>query len=135
MRINSSGIAHLAILPVIVILVVASIGAYMFGKSNAYSIVSGQTPYGCKQDPTPTVRNGSTGECVRALQYKLNAWIKYKKPGLAYLIVDGQFGANTDRAVRLFQSKYGLVSDGIVGPKTWTVLFTACNVDRPCTKG
>jgi peptidoglycan hydrolase-like protein with peptidoglycan-binding domain len=119
---NNKGIAHLAILPVIVIVVVASIGAYMFGKSNAYSVVSGTTPYNCNMAQPPTLRRGNTGDCVRALQYELNAWIKYRKPGIAYLIVDGQFGSGTDKAVRLFQKNHQLVVDGVVGPKTWSSL-------------
>ncbi|MFE7269078.1 protein kinase [Streptomyces sp. NPDC057623] len=36
--------------------------------------------------------------------------------------VDGQFGADTESAVRLFQSDKGLVVDGEVGPNTWAAL-------------
>lgn len=35
---------------------------------------------------------------------------------------DGFFGPRTDFAVRAFQTKSGLVSDGIVGVKTWGAL-------------
>jgi hypothetical protein len=67
--------------------------------------------------PTPhaTISQGSTGGCVKYLQWSLNR--------LSYgLTVDGIFGAKTNSAVRSFQSKYALVVDGIVGPKTWGTL-------------
>lgn len=38
------------------------------------------------------------------------------------LEVDGVFGKSTDKAVRAFQSKNGLTSDGVVGTKTWDKL-------------
>lgn len=62
-----------------------------------------------------TIRKGSTGEDVRTAQTMLN---------LAGFItgIDGIFGSATDSAVRAFQSKYGLVVDGIVGSNTWNAL-------------
>lgn len=35
---------------------------------------------------------------------------------------DGQFGSCTEKAVKQFQSEKGLVADGIIGVKTWTML-------------
>ena len=35
---------------------------------------------------------------------------------------DGIFGADTEAAVRAFQSANGVVPDGIVGPKTWDLI-------------
>lgn len=54
---------------------------------------------------------GSTGNKVKELQKLLS------------LTVDGVFGINTLKAVKAFQSKNGLISDGIVGSKTWDVLL------------
>ncbi|MEJ7741790.1 MAG: peptidoglycan-binding protein [Nocardioidaceae bacterium] len=65
-----------------------------------------------------TVRSGSSGSAVKAAQVLLN------KYGYG-LSVDGQFGGGTDSAVRAFQSRYGLSSDGIVGPTTWRYLAGA----------
>lgn len=63
-----------------------------------------------------TVKKGSKGSDVSALQAKLNAVGNYG------LIVDGVFGAKTDTALRDFQKKNGLSVDGIAGPKTWSKL-------------
>ena len=54
----------------------------------------------------------SSGLKVKELQTLLN------KHGYN-LVVDGKFGKNTDKAVRLFQASMGLTVDGKVGPLTW----------------
>lgn len=64
-----------------------------------------------------TVRRGSTGDAVRALQMQLN---QKRRLGLA---VDGIFGAGTESAVISFQSHAGIGADGIVGPTTWRNLI------------
>ena len=65
----------------------------------------------------PTLQSGSSGSDVRRLQ-RLLVMIKL----LDYLGIDGQFGPNTDGAVRNFQSSNSLTVDGIVGPLTWGAL-------------
>ncbi|MEU9506344.1 peptidoglycan DD-metalloendopeptidase family protein [Micromonospora sp. NPDC048170] len=62
------------------------------------------------------LREGNSGDLVRGLQTALNA-------RGASLLVDGGFGSVTTSAVRGFQSRNGLVADGLVGPVTWSVLI------------
>lgn len=56
------------------------------------------------------LKKGSKGEAVKTLQEFLN------------ITIDGDFGNNTEAAVKEFQSKNGLQVDGIVGQKTWAVM-------------
>jgi peptidoglycan hydrolase-like protein with peptidoglycan-binding domain len=67
----------------------------------------------------PTLRRGSSGPAVEALQ---RALVQLgHSPGAA----DGKFGPATDRAVRAFQSKSGLMADGVVGPRTKAAIAAA----------
>lgn len=61
---------------------------------------------------------GSKGPVVRAVQEKLNLLGFHSQ-------VDGDFGNETKRQVRLFQLDKGLKGDGIVGPVTWSFLENA----------
>lgn len=63
-----------------------------------------------------TLREGSTGDQVIALQAKL------KELGFAPGNIDGDFGPRTASAVREFQRSVGLNEDGIVGPNTLAAL-------------
>jgi putative chitinase len=54
---------------------------------------------------------GSKGDDVKKLQETLG------------LDVDGTFGTITEKTVKEWQSKNGLVSDGVVGDSTWSKLF------------
>lgn len=63
-----------------------------------------------------TVKQGSRGETVKKIQQKLKRWGYYSGA------VDGIFGAQTRKAVVLFQKRNGLVADGIVGNKTFQAL-------------
>ena len=62
-----------------------------------------------------TLRHGDRSQDVHVLQQRLNL-------AGASLFVDGLFGDATENAVRAYQSKMGLVADGIAGPKTLTTL-------------
>ena len=65
---------------------------------------------------TPTLRSGSTGVAVSRLQRALTAALG-RSVG-----IDGQFGPNTERAVRDYQTSRTLGVDGVVGAGTWGAL-------------
>ncbi len=71
-----------------------------------------------------TMRPGSTGTGVRALQFYLWLLAAYYAdlPGLA---VDGVYGADTEAAVTAWQQQAGLTADGVAGPATWQSVYTA----------
>jgi len=62
------------------------------------------------------VQIGDQGDAVSAAQTLLN-WHG------AAIEVDGDFGEQTDGAVRNFQTWNGLVVDGVVGSQTWGALI------------
>ena len=65
---------------------------------------------------------GSKGESVKQLQMELVA----RQYGL---VLDGVFGPKTEVAVRAFQTSMDLVSDGIVGPNTWNAILYGRDVE------
>ena len=66
-----------------------------------------------------TLRAGSTGSSVTALQNALN------QLGYNAGTADGKFGASTTAAVMAFQKAKGLTEDGVAGPTTLTAINTA----------
>ena len=63
----------------------------------------------------PVLRKGDNGAAVVRLQSLLNAHGTVLKE-------DGDFGPSTKAAVEIFQTKTGLVADGVVGRYTWEAL-------------
>jgi len=64
-----------------------------------------------------TVRKGSRGPAVSAVQFELRFVYGYK-----FVVVDGKFGQQTEWAVKLFQKRFHLHPDGVVGARTWNAL-------------
>jgi hypothetical protein len=75
-------------------------------------------------DDRPTVKVGSAGRAVLALQKRLVALGHDPGP------VDGSFGAKTEVAVRRFQQANSLAADGVVGPGTWAALSVRVKSSR-----
>lgn len=66
----------------------------------------------------PTLRRGDHGDDVRDMQlmlidqdYSCGRWG-----------ADGEFGRNTETALKLYQAEHDLTPDGICGPETWAAL-------------
>lgn len=77
-----------------------------------------------QDDTFPTLRRGSKGKYVTLLQVKLIS----QGYSCGSTGADGDFGQNTEKAVKLFQQEHDgpdgkdLKVDGIVGPATWWAL-------------
>lgn len=82
----------------------------------AYVKTSSTKPSKPVSRPNPILRRGHKGAAVTRLQKALNA-------SGAHLKVDGDFGRLTENAVKAFQKKHKLLTDGVVGPKTWAALL------------
>jgi len=68
----------------------------------------------------PTLKRGSKGEKVKELQ-NLLLKLGYQLPKFG---ADGDFGKETEAAVKQFQRDWGLKEDGVVGEKTQELLTT-----------
>ncbi len=74
-----------------------------------------------------TLRSGSSGSDVAALQVRVAGWAGYRE----VIAVDGAFGPATAAAVQRFQAGYGLAADGVAGPQTFAKLYELTDPD--CT--
>lgn len=96
----------------------------IFGNNTRNAVLTFQAKYALDTDGivgaktwamlakvSPTVKYGSTGQYVRAVQLLVGA------------TEDGVFGNNTKASVAETQSDVGLTPDGVVGPKTWAYLL------------
>lgn len=91
-------------------------------RNSAEVVGYGRPSYGNAQPLPPTdgmLRRGSKGAAVKTLQQNLNTVMKSK------LVVDGDFGPATESAVKAFQKKYGLSSDGVYGPASAAMMKSA----------
>lgn len=82
----------------------------------------GQTFYAVNWQYSRVLREGSTGEPVRVLQYMLQVIGSYISD-VPMPPQTGIFGELTANSVRAFQRFSGLAIDGIVGEQTWNAIF------------
>ncbi len=87
----------------------------LFGENTTSS---GTVTGGTQTVISTTLREGSTGADVTALQQKLAALGLYKGK------ITGSYGNLTKEAVRQYQKKNGLGADGIAGQKTLSKIFS-----------
>jgi Putative peptidoglycan binding domain/N-acetylmuramoyl-L-alanine amidase len=83
------------------------VAAILRGEGETRPIIPPAEPAGAGR---PTLRRGDRGDLVKQLQTRLE------------IEADGDFGPNTEAAVRAFQRTHDLVPDGIVGPQSWAAL-------------
>ena len=118
------------LLAVIAAVVVATGGYLFYRQSHAATLAIWQDilkqyncPYTNGWQP-PTLQYGSTGNCVKFLQFNLEL-------GTGHIggppKEDGIFGSNTLYYVKEFQGQNSLKVDGIVGPATWLKLDSCVN--------
>lgn len=70
----------------------------------------------------PTLRIGDKGAAV-------SEWQKV----LGITPADGNFGPQTDKSTKSFQSKAGLTADGVVGPQTWAAAYSSAGTPKKVT--
>ena len=82
----------------------------------------GSTEGGCYMFTTQEVQKGSQGSSVLLLQTLLRGK-GFKGADKKALTLDGDFGSNTDYALKNYQTKKGLDADGCAGSKTWASII------------
>ncbi len=76
-----------------------------------------------------TLREGSSGRAVRELQYYLYV-LSFYFPSIPRIAIDGQYGPATTAAVRAYQRLFSLTADGVVGPATWSSIYSQFSTAR-----
>lgn len=102
-----------------------AVGAGTWAKLNEVGLAVANNLVGQNIQPgqfVTTLREGSTGTPVRALQYNLRLLAAYYRD-VPTVTVDGTFGAATRRAVIAWQEHAGLTVDGVVGRLTWQSIY------------
>lgn len=104
----------------------AAVKGFQQGSSLTADGIVGPQTWAALPDggPMPTLKKGSKGNVVRDLQSVLTngadgEWNTTPGP------IDGNFGPQTEAAVKAFQTWGGATADGVVGDQTWSVSLHA----------
>ena len=83
--------------------------------------------YAGKRNDLPLLRRTSRGDDVARVQDVLKFSSVTREymgfDGYYFGVVDGDFGAKTETAVKAFQQDRNLLVDGVIGAKTWEALM------------
>jgi peptidoglycan hydrolase-like protein with peptidoglycan-binding domain len=104
--------------------------------TNAHPSYPGKLPSGCSSRTYGATRSNPNSACVRWIQQDVN-FMNWAFGKSIRVSVDGQYGANTTKAVATFQASCnaslkrwgrtnGYMSGGEVGRNTWIALQTSC---------
>lgn len=132
--------------PALLVLVFASAGAYYVNRSSAATgdsapnYISSIQGHKCSTSGKypPTLRQGSAGECVKALQLGLNnrkafiAWTTGGKIPNTPIRTDGKFGSATTTAVKEYQTSKKITADGVAGKQFWDQFLSDCTIKASC---
>ena len=77
--------------------------------------------------PGYVLNTGSSGDSVRFIQSYMNYINSHYSYRWPLLSVDSKYGQQTKEVVKLFQTKYSLKADGIVGKDTWRKIISIFN--------
>lgn len=98
---------------------ISSASSLIFGYARPKYPVTGSANGSDVNISLPTVRKGDSGNAVKILQAFLVAY----EYSIGISGIDGDFGSDTESAVRKFQKRSGIAVDGIVGENTWSELL------------
>lgn len=98
---------------------ISSASTLIYGYARPKYPVTGSANGSSVDISLPTIRKGDSGNAVKILQAFLVAY----EYNIGKYGIDGEFGFDTESAVRQFQKKSGIEVDGIVGKDTWAELF------------
>lgn len=106
-----------------------TVGKNVRGEYTYHDVIANPSSYRPTPTPTPkptklgdrVLKYGDKGEDVRQLQTDLMQ-LGYELPVYG---ADGDFGSETEKAVRRFQQEHGVPEDGIMDDEDYTALFKA----------